>query len=624
VCEKLYEMNVPADHSDAVIEKLKLKMNDQLLLTANDAWSFIVFHSLRMMHERNKLSKDKLYVLEKSHVTTDALESIAKYFRDTFGYNICVVNTYVGFTELAKKSRDLYAIARQAWVLNRLLSTLPDDNTDRESLFKAAQRAVDELARLNAILKSNVMYQNRDIKFVDATIESAQGFIEKNEGRYDSTELPAVMKKLEIMANLEIPMGVEESNGYGEFGVFSPNKKAEVSFRDIDNEGKVASAAKAAMIGAIEKEHISEKDGSLAAYKMAELVAVGKALEHKTAFKMYLEMFRAIGAVGTDNKFIVYNGLTGDVDKLNAMRWFETTMGVVFKKALDQKEKPTLFNKRYTVLDVQTYRDGKYDKFWKGFPEEGVRLILDRKGSLLFCTFRPSGTGANNRAYNWVFGAKTYQGKALEEMDYDELNNYRLNIVETLDELAMDFFGKQYVTKGYFNKEKGEFKGILSALGEVGPDQYAKMLGKFVDQPSIAAGLTPAEDSMRKVAEEFAVANKIGSKVTDISAVQTKNREAWGRFMASDDVKALLAKDVPTIDLVKDNSTIVSIPAAYVMGWQASAVDYLLSFIPDEGAGYEVSDTEVSDLVKAELKVNAKEKKHTRSALIAESFLTKA
>ncbi len=598
---KLIELGADQGHIQAVVSLLKERLHDHLLLTANDAWTFIVFHKLRMMHERGKLDKNKLYIIEKSHVTTDALEFVAKYFRDNFGYNIYAYDTYVGYTELAKKSRDLTKLARISWLINRHLNELQTDEVVKSRTRKDTLASLlDEMKTLNAVLKGNVMYQRRGIKYIDETIDLLEQSIT---GKY--TNLKVVMDRLSVIAHMEIPMGVEESNGYGEFGVFLPNEKLAPS--------AISTNWESADVGRKSKEHISEKDGSLAAYEFAELLAIGKALENKTPFQMYLDVFKAIGAVATDNRFIQYKGLTGDEKKLDTMRWFESSFGVLLKKALDMGEDVILFNGKYKVLDVQTYRDAKYDNFWIGFPEEGVRLILEKldDGSKMFTTYRPSGTGANNRDYNWIFGAMEYKGKKLAEMNYEELNQYRANIVANLNDMAMEFFGEQNRLEGYAVLDKKHFVGLLSAIGEVNKSQFAEIMKKVVDQAE-QSQFTPAENQLRETAQEFAadlvqyVDLKTGSIDTidrKLEKLQAHNRAAWEEFLTKMEEPLRAYSSKKWVNLYVDGGLQASLPEAYVMGWQTSAVDYFAGVLEKvkqaSGASLNISSNslEVAELI---------------------------
>ncbi|MBF0385064.1 MAG: UTP--glucose-1-phosphate uridylyltransferase, partial [Candidatus Omnitrophica bacterium] len=595
VAEKLAAQGVDKSRIKIVTRYLEDNLIDHLLLTANDAWNFIVFHKLRMMHERGKLSKEKLYIIEKSHVTTDALVFIAEYFRKEYGYNIYTLDTYVGFTELAKKSRDLFKIARIAWFINRHLSA-----AQAQERNVALTQLLAELKGLNAELKSNVMYQRQGVLLIDEAIDKLEAFVAEGEGNKAD-----IIKALSIIAHMEIPMGVEESNGYGEFGVFVPNEYLQINQNDTNWQRDE--------VGRIEKEHISEKDGSLAAFEFAELLSLGKALENKEPFEMYLDIFRAIGAVGTDNRFIDYQGLTGEEKKLNAVSWFEKTFGVILKRAIDKGAKVTLFNGKYEVVDVEIYRDAKFDSFWTGFPEEGVRLILKRveDGVILFSTARPSGTGANNRSYNWVFGAKEYKGKPIAQMDYAELNAYRLEIVNGLNEMSLDFFGIQHVDRGYAQLSKSEFRGLMSALSELQREEYDTLLEKVIDQPDIAQGLSANEQRMKEITDNvsFVLANKyIDSKTgrykhiqddKDLQALTYSVRLAWQRFLTSEEMADEFKEDA-WVYLYANGRLLFSVPRAYAMGWQTTLAHYiasLLSEIKGEKVTISSNDRELMDVV---------------------------
>ncbi len=581
--EKLISLGASLDHIARVKEQLQTRLNDSLLLTANDAWTFIVFHKLRMMIERGKMSKDKLYIIEKSHATTDALAFVAEYFRNQ-GYHVYAIDTYVGFTELAKKSRDLFKIAQMSWFIRQHLKSGEINDQRRQTLLTL----YSDLEQLNAELKRNVMYDRQGVPLIDEVIEKLGLYLKAGQG-----SLVDVMSILNIVAHMEIPMGVEESNGYGEFGAFVPSENFVPASDDKNWPNE--------QVGLMEREHISDKDGSLAVFEFSELLALGKALEKKTPFQMYLDVFRTIGAVGTDNRFVNYVGLTGEDKKLGAMEWFEKTLAVILKKAVDTGKEVTLFNGKYKVKDVQIYRDAKYDVFGIGFPEEGVRLILERveDGSTLFVTYRPSGTGANNRTYSWVFGAKNYMGRNIAQMNYEELNAYRVNIVRALNELADDFFGIQDKTTGYAQLEKEHFHGLMSALGEASFDQYDSFLGKVIDQKELAEGFTePAEVVLRAYVEEF---GKTLRQFTDTKtgAVNTQsagfeilrghNSELWANLMGDAQTQQYPADKKVEVKL--NGETIAAIPYAYARGWQTSMIDYLAQLIKERSGSEKVKVT---------------------------------
>ncbi|MCK5177606.1 MAG: hypothetical protein KAQ92_07805, partial [Candidatus Aenigmarchaeota archaeon] len=128
---------------EKVFESMK-KMNDFLLFTANDAWTFMIYHKLKIREENNALDKNKTYIIIKTHVTTPALQRVAQLYQKK-GYAVFVVNTYVGFTELAKKSRDLMAISK-------ILYNAKDKIENKESLKKT----IFSLENANIEFKKNV------------------------------------------------------------------------------------------------------------------------------------------------------------------------------------------------------------------------------------------------------------------------------------------------------------------------------------------------------------------------------------------------------------------------------------------------------------------------------------
>jgi hypothetical protein len=129
-------------------------------------------------------------------VTTDALSFVAESFRAQ-GYHVYTLDTYVGFTELAKKSRDLYKIAQLGWLIHQHLA-LGDLTTTRRDTLKSLYA---QLLELNDELKRNVMYERQGIPLIDEAINKLGDFLNNGQG-----VLAEVMPLLSIVAHMEIPM----------------------------------------------------------------------------------------------------------------------------------------------------------------------------------------------------------------------------------------------------------------------------------------------------------------------------------------------------------------------------------------------------------------------------------
>ena len=540
---------------ERIISTLQKELKDKWLLTANDAWTFMAYYKLKLLDQYGLLDKNKTYVLMKSHVTTDGLEKVAEYYRNK-GYNVYVVNTYVGFTELAKKGRDLFAIASTAWEINKLLEKGLDIATQLETLKKQ-----------NEVLKQNVPYQTAGVPLIEEAIKALT-----------SKEYEKAKSILATLAHMEIVEACEESNGYGELGRYVPEK------------------------GIVENAHISEKDGGLALYEFLELLSYGKSIWNKSGYELMTEMMGQIGYCATDNQFLKYPGLTGIQEKTDALEGFEKTLAAVLQKAIDRGETVTLFNGKYTVEKVVIYRDKKYDVAYNGFPEEGIQLIIKmRNGSIALTTFRPSGTGDTNRDYNWIMGPLPAPGSNLEA--------YKNGINKELLELRRDFFGVFGRDTGYAALEKGKFYGVLTALKEAGTKGQWGIFGKFVDNLS---GFTPAEAKMLATAQEFTFVtrqqdfdhmkpDKQKEELNKRSQAIAKNNGSWREYLASGEAAAYPKK----FGIYANGKLLVEVPNFVVKPWMASLAAFVAGEIVAKrltGAQISSEDIEVTNEILAQLK----------------------
>ena len=553
-------LDARTDLSDAEKEniiKALGSMKDKLLNTANDAWTFMTFYKLQIREQFGLLKKNKLYFIEKSHVTTDGLEEVAKYYRDK-GYYVYVVDTYVGFTELAKKSRDMFAVAQTAWQIKELIAQGRD-----------IRSALQTMKERNEVLKANVPYGTAGVEIIDRAINLL-----------DQGDLAEAAELLDIVAHMENLVAVEESNGYGELGEYVPETDAVVN------------------------AHISEKDGGLALFEFFEILSYGKAVLGKSGYEMFLDMLNQVGYCATDNQFLKYPGLTGVQEKEDAIEGFEKIFAALIQKQIDAGKSVTLFNGKYTVEAVYVYRDKKYDVSYNGFPEEGIRLVLRTKlGSKAITTFRPSGTGDSNRDYNWIVGLVPDAGTDMEQ--------YRREKIAELEELRKDFFGDFGKGTGYAQLSKDDFYGLLIAVKEAGVSGQIEIFNKVFDDP---VDLTSGESMLLTEVKKYTFATRIRKqeyarmppaqvdtelRKTIQSAMQ--NASAWEKYLSTEEAGQANAKFV-----IKANGEILAaVPNHLVKPWMNSLAGYVSEIMISRGltkAEIETSDPEVTNEIKAQLK----------------------
>jgi len=502
-------------------------LHDKLLLSANDAWSFIAYYKLKVMEETGMLKKDRLYIIEKSHVTTSMIERIASYYsgKDK-DYNIYVVDTYVGFTDLGKKSRDLFALAKQAMMLKMALT---------QEGGKRLAMMLKDLKDAYSVVKQRVPYETAGIGIVDEAISLAEDFIAEP----NPSKLNQLNEDLNIIAHMDILMGIEESNGYGELGRYNPEKDK------------------------IEDAHIADKDGSLGVYQFLELVSYGKGLLNKSPYQMYIDMIREIGWVATDNQFLLYPGFQGNEQKSASVSAIEKILAMVSQRMLDHGQKVKMFGK-YDLEGVTIYRDTKCDSsIYLGFPEEGIRFNLSMpsgvKGS---ATYRASGTGNNNRDYNWI--------EADKPVPSEEIEGYRNRINKELNAMIFDFFSHPFDTEGKSVPDEAHPSFLLALRNAVNSEQDVMALIR--DALGIETLFSKAEHRLYKSVINFI------DKPNDEESI-LKNERAWSRYLETEE-----AASYPVTIRFCINNRLIKIPNAPAKAWQASLVSYLSSLIRYEGA----------------------------------------
>jgi len=546
--------NIPTAQKERVMGVLRSSLQDKLLLTANDAWAFMAYYKLAIREKYGLLDKNKTYILMKSHVTTEALEKVAESYR-LKGYNVHVVNTFVGFTELAKKGRDLFDIAKTSWQIKNLINA-----------GKSIEEALKILRRQNEILKQNVPYETAGLPRVEKVIEAlASGKIEEAKDLLDT------------LARMEIVLACEESNGYGELGEYIP-----------END-KVVNA------------HISEKDGGLALYEFFEIVSYGSAVLHQSAYEMYAEMLRNIGSCSTNSRFLKYYGVTGIQEKTDSIENLEKIFAPLLQKSKDQGKAVTLFNGKYAVDKVAVFRDRKYDVVYNGFPEEGMRLLLTtRSGSRIIVNIRPSGTGDSNRVYSWVIAPVPTKGQTIEA--------YRAEIDKEVEEARKDFFGVFGTETGYANLPKTEFYGLLTALKEAGKAASLDILSKVAD---VEMNFTPAESELYNVETNYTFATrkqdfahmadaKRQAALAKVSKAEAENYEAWEKYLATEEARSYPKR----FQVFVNGQVFIEAPNAFVKPWLAGLSGYVALKLLSQGlqkAEISSEDQEVTDWIKEKI-----------------------
>ena len=385
------------------------------------------------------------------------------------------------------------------------------------------------------MVKQRVPYETAGIDIVDKAILSIEDFIfEPN-----MSKLNQLNRYLDIIAHMDILMGVEESNGYGELGRYNPEK-------DI-----------------VENAHIADKDGSLGVYQFLELVSYGRGLLDKSGYEMYTDMIREIGWVATDNQFLLYPGFQGNEQKTTSVSAIEKILAMVSQRMLDYGQKVKMLGK-YDLEGVTIYRDTKCDSsIYLGFPEEGIRfnLIMSSgvKGS---ATYRASGTGNNNRDYNWIEVDKPGPSEGIED--------YRNRINRELNAMIIDFFGHPADAEGKSTPDKTHPSFLLALRNAVSSEQEVMALVR--NALGIETLFSKAEHRLYKSVINF----------TDRSNDEEfilENERAWSSYLETEE-----AAGYPVTIGFCINNRLIKIPNALAKAWQASLISYLSSLIRYEDA----------------------------------------
>ncbi|MCL1971839.1 MAG: hypothetical protein FWG57_02470 [Endomicrobia bacterium] len=558
----------------AAVDRL---LQDKQMITANDAWMMLAYNKLENLKKQDNLSKDKLYVIIKSHVTTSGLEDIANYYRNQ-GYHVSSVDTYVGFTLLAERADKLMQFSRAAWAARRLL--------------ELGDARAPWAAQVLPLFEEAYTPVKGQIPEIDEVMNMA---------RKANVDRTALLNQLSLVSNLDIICGVEESNGYGEFGETSQEQLSNERVLELLNESKNDLRTAFIRLGEesvkVINEHVREKDGSLAAYKFLEQAVLLK-LYNQTLYDNYLEMWKAAGRVTlTQNDYIRYRGAAGVAMKVETIQAIEKTLAYIAMRAHDLGNEVTFFGGKYKLQkgaeDVVIYRDWKYDNNYLGFPEEGIRFNVEReyKGMKyqIVTTFRPSGTGTENRDYNWALGILPQDSAGMSDTDMEK---YLEGAKVVLAEAAADFYGDEQA-------KPGERQGLLMRMAVPSEEDKKKAqeqkegIFKIIFEDVLDDGknlmkLSQAEQQLATLAEQYALAaralkGKIGAeekKAYDdkLKKTQEDNRNAWAEYLTSTDAKAYPAES--TVGFYVDGKEVARVPRAMAAAWAASLSGYLATLVP--------------------------------------------
>ena len=148
------------------------------------------------------------------------------------------------------------------------------------------------------------------------------------------------------------------------------------------------------------KSHILEKDGILTLILITEIVAYAKSIN--TTISQLLDdiyLDPKIGFFATYRTELpedgIYEGIKGEFHKKRILKFIENFYD-------DAKEKSKNGNPLkiagLPILNMKKYSTGRYDKkYWKNFPDEGIRFFLDSKDNHI--TIRSSGTEPKIRIF---------------------------------------------------------------------------------------------------------------------------------------------------------------------------------------------------------------------------------
>ncbi len=144
--------------------------------------------------------------------------------------------------------------------------------------------------------------------------------------------------------------------------------------------------------------HLLEKDAALTTLLILQLLAYCK-YKNLTLIDFLNKIFCEVGLYLTKRSQIpeygTFEGVTGEIQKQLIVRGLEELVDKINNR---QNKSSGFMLDSIEVISAEKYCTGKYDdKFWKGFPDEGIRLFLKSEGNHI--TVRPSGTESKIRIF---------------------------------------------------------------------------------------------------------------------------------------------------------------------------------------------------------------------------------
>jgi len=148
------------------------------------------------------------------------------------------------------------------------------------------------------------------------------------------------------------------------------------------------------------KMHILEKDGIMALAFLIEIISYGKSKNLSiTDLLNNIYLDSDIGFFSTYRKELpeegIFEGIKGDLHLEQILKNVENFCSTVNKKIKDDNPLKIC---GIPITQIEKLSTGRYDgKFWKGFPDEGIRFYLDSQTNHI--TIRASGTEPKIRIF---------------------------------------------------------------------------------------------------------------------------------------------------------------------------------------------------------------------------------
>lgn len=148
------------------------------------------------------------------------------------------------------------------------------------------------------------------------------------------------------------------------------------------------------------KSHILEKDGILTLALLVEIIAYAKSVSStipQLLDEIYLDpdvgFFATFRTELPENG--IYEGIQGEFHQQRILKFVEKFYD---KAEIESKTDNPLKIANLPILNTKKYSTGRYDKkYWKNFPDEGMRFFLDSKDNHI--TIRSSGTEPKIRIF---------------------------------------------------------------------------------------------------------------------------------------------------------------------------------------------------------------------------------